>query len=70
MQYLNESLYFSEPQVPYILTLASTGDHSQSTGALGRADSARDELGMVGKPQMPLQQLLTRGKDGTDRGGH
>lgn len=47
-------------------TLASTGDHGQSSGALGRAGSAHDILGMAGKPQMPRQQL-TRGKDGAYR---
>lgn len=47
-------------------TLASTGDHGQSSGALGRAGSAHDVLGMAGKPQMPRQQL-TRGKDGAYR---
>lgn len=70
MHYLNESLYFSEPQFPYIPTLANIGDHGQSAGALGHADSAHDELGMLRKPQMPSQQLQTRGNNGADSGGH
>lgn len=69
VQYLNGSLYFSEPQFPYIPTLANIGDHGQSAGALGHADSAHNELGMLRKPQMP-QQLQTRGNNGADSGGH